>query len=193
MIGDNKLVIIDEAQHLTNAGRGLKLISDHITDVQVIATGSSAFDLKNKRNEPLTGRKWEFYRYPFCFAELAANTAPITEAMKLPVRLIYGMYPEVVTQPETPQDRLKLITESYLYKDVLLWQGIKRPDKIVTLLRALALQIGNEVSYNQLSNMVGIDKLTIEKYIDILEQTYIIFKLPSYSSNQRKELKKSKK
>ena len=188
-----RIVIIDEAQKILTIGNVLKLFTDHIPEVQVIATGSSSFELKNKTNEPLTGRKWEHYLFPFSFKEMVDHTNLLEEKRSLHHRLVYGSYPEIVTATDNIERRLKLLTDSYLYKDVLMWSGIKKPEKIIDLLKALAYQVGHEVNYNELSNKLDLKNETVENYINILEQTFVIFKLPSYSTNQRKELRKGKK
>lgn len=192
-IGNPEVVVIDEAQQLTDIGKCLKQLFDSGISFQLIVSGSSAFDLRNKTSEPLTGRKWEYQLFPFSFKEMADETSPVTEMQHLPVRLLYGMYPEVVTHKGDELQRLQQLMDSYLYKDVLMWQGLKKPEKIIQLLKALAMQVGNEVSYNELSQLIKLDRETVEKYISILEQTYIIFRLPSFSSNHRKELSKSRK
>ena len=188
-----RIVIIDEAQKISTIGNVLKLFTDHIPEVQVIATGSSSFELKNKTNEPLTGRKWEHYLFPFSFKEMVDHTNLLEEKRSLHHRLVYGSYPEIVTATDNIERRLKLLTDSYLYKDVLMWSGIKKPEKIIDLLKALAYLVGHEVNYNELSNKLDLKNETVENYINILEQTFVIFKLPSYSTNQRKELRKGKK
>lgn len=192
-IGNNELVIIDEAQRIPNIGITLKLITDNYPEIQVIATGSSSLDIANSAKEPLTGRKFEYTLYPFSFQELVDNHGLLEEKRQLEQRLIYGSYPEIVQNPNNSEELLNLIADSYLYKDLLLIETIKRPKLLAKLLKALALQIGNEVSYNELSQLVGADKGTVEKYIDLLEQTFVIFTLPSFSRNVRNELKKSKK
>jgi predicted AAA+ superfamily ATPase len=171
----------------------LKLIADSDSDVQVIATGSSAFELANKVNEPLTGRKWEYQMFPLSFGEMVAHHGKLKEMRMLPRRIIYGYYPEVVTNDGNEVEILKLLTDAYLYKDILSLESIKHPDKLQTLLRALAYQVGSQVSYNELSQMCSMDSKTVERYINLLEQCYIIFRLPSYSRNLRHELKSSRK
>ena len=191
--GDNKIVILDEAQRIENIGLRLKLIADSDSDIQVIATGSSAFELANKVNEPLTGRKWEYQMFPLSFGEMVAHHGKLKEMRMLPRRIIYGYYPEVVTNDGNEVEILKLLTDAYLYKDILSWESIKHPDKLQTLLRALAYQVGSQVSYNELSQMCSMDSKTVERYINLLEQCYIIFRLPSFSRNLRHELKSSRK
>ena len=191
--GDNKIVILDEAQRIENIGLRLKLIADSDSDIQVIATGSSAFELANKVNEPLTGRKWEYQLFPLSFGEMVAHHGKLKEMRMLPRRLVYGYYPEVVMNDGNEVEILKLLTDAYLYKDILSWESIKHPDKLQTLLRALAYQVGSQVSYNELSQMSSMDSKTVERYITLLEQCYIIFRLPSFSRNLRHELKASRK
>ncbi len=187
----NKLVIIDEAQRVENIGLTLKLIADNIPDLRVIATGSSSFELSDKIKEPLTGRKIEFHLYPFSIHEMLQLNDQFEMPRLLERRMIYGMYPEVVIK-EDP-DVLGQLADSYLYKDILIYQNIKKHDVLLHLLQALALQIGNEVSYNELATEVGIDKKTVENYLNILEQAFIIFKLMPFSRNLRNELKKMRK
>ena len=191
--GKAKLVVIDEAQRIKNIGIKLKLITDQMKDIQLIATGSSSFVLSNEINEPLTGRKWEYMLYPISFQEMCNHHSVMKEKRLLYQRLRYGYYPEIVTAVGDDKELLKQLSDSYLYKDILMWQGIKKPEKIIRLLKALAYQIGNQVSYNELSRTVGLDKETVEKYIYLLEQSFIIYKLPSFSRNLRNELKRSKK
>ncbi|MBQ5974357.1 MAG: ATP-binding protein [Bacteroidales bacterium] len=190
---NSKIVILDEAQRIENIGLRLKLITDSDSEVQVIATGSSAFELANKVNEPLTGRKWEYQMFPLSFGEMVAHHGKLKEMRMLPRRIIYGYYPEVVTNDGNEVEILKLLTDAYLYKDILSWESIKHPDKLQTLLRALAYQVGSQVSYNELSQMCSMDSKTVERYINLLEQCYIIFRLPSFSRNLRHELKSSRK
>lgn len=188
-----KILVIDEAQRIENIGMRLKLITDHLKDIQLFATGSSSFELSNKINEPLTGRKWEFQLFPISFEEMVNHTSLLEEIRLMPHRLVFGYYPEIVTNAGSEKDILKQLTDSYLYKDILMWERINKPDKLVRLLQSLALQIGNEVSYNELANNLGIDNQTVEKYIQLLEQTFVIFRLGAFSRNLRKELKRSRK
>jgi uncharacterized protein len=193
IIGKHSILVIDEAQLITDVGRVIKLIVDNIKGVQVIATGSSAFELKNKMNEPLTGRKWEYHLFPLSIKEIADKDGALSMKQNLSQRLIYGSYPAVVNEPANAKNIITELSESYLYKDLFMWSGIKKPEKIVTLLKALAYQVGSQVSFNELSQLVQLDKETIERYIEILEKCYIIFRLESYSKNLRNELKKSRK
>ncbi len=192
-LGNKKLIIIDEAQRVKNIGLTLKLIVDNFPSVQVIATGSSSFDLSNEIAEPLTGRKYEFYLYPISLEELKEVYSDLEITRILENRMIFGMYPEIVTAADNAGDRLRNIAMSYLYKDVLQYQNIKNPEVLNKLLSALALQIGNEVSYNELSAIVGVDKKTISSYIQLLEKTFVIFRLSPFSRNLRNELKKMRK
>ncbi|MDY4941753.1 MAG: ATP-binding protein [Candidatus Limisoma sp.] len=193
MIGNNTIIVIDEAQRIPDIGLRLKLIIDQIPDVQVIATGSSSFDLSNKLNEPLTGRKREFKMYPLTFNEMVSSTNLLEETRMLPHRMVYGYYPEVVCNPGEEKIILKELADSYLYKDILSMDGILKPEKLVKLLKALAYQIGSQVSYNEVGMLVGLDSKTVEKYITILEKSYIIFRLTSLARNIRNELKSSRK
>jgi predicted AAA+ superfamily ATPase len=191
---DNKLVIIDEAQQIPNIGKKLKLFYDNYPEIQVIATGSSAFELQNETNEPLTGRKREFYLYPLSFAELVGQTSLLEEKRLLHTRLIYGSYPEVINHPGKEKEVLREIATSYLYKDILQIDGIRKSSVIEKLLQALAFQIGSEVNYHELAQLIGnINTVTVEKYLDLLEKAFVIYKLPALSRNLRNELKKGKK
>jgi predicted AAA+ superfamily ATPase len=193
LLGATKILIIDEAQRIPDIGLRLKLITDQIKEVQVIATGSSSFELASKVNESLAGRKREFRMYPISFSEMVSHTNLLEELRLIPHRMIYGYYPEVVSNPGNEAVILKELSDSFLYKDILSFESINKPDKIVRLLKALAFQIGNQVSYNEVGQLVGLDSKTVERYIDILEKSYIIFRLGSFSRNLRNELKSSRK
>jgi uncharacterized protein len=193
IIGNKKMIIIDEAQRIPEIGLKMKLITDQLLNVQLIATGSSTFELSNKLNEPLTGRKWEFKMYPISFQEMVNHHGLLNEIRLLPHRLIYGFYPDVANHPGNEKEILKQLSDSYLYKDLLMIDQIKKPSALVKLLQVLALQIGSQVSYHELGQICGLDGKTIEKYMMLLEQSYIIFRLTSFSRNQRNELKKSRK
>lgn len=193
IIGQNNLVIIDEAQRISDIGLKLKLITDQIPDVQVIATGSSSFDLANKVNESLAGRKRQIQMYPLMFSEMVDYSNFLEEMRMLPHRLIFGYYPEVVTTPGNEKQILKELCDSVLYKDILSLDSISKPDKLQRLLQALAYQMGSQVSYNELGRLIGLDSKTVERYIDILEKSFIIFRLNSFSRNLRNELKTSRK
>jgi predicted AAA+ superfamily ATPase len=193
MIGNARTLIIDEAQRIENIGLCLKLIHDNIKDVKLVATGSSAFELANRVNEPLTGRKWEFFLYPLSYGEMALAHGPLNEKRLLQHRLVYGYYPEIVTNPGNEEERLKQLANSYLYKDILTWERVLKPDKLEKLVQALAFQVGNEVSYHELGQLSGLDNHTVEKYIQLLEKAFIVFRLGALNRNLRTELKKSRK
>jgi len=193
IIGNNKIVIIDEAQMIKDIGVKLKVFTDYLDDIKVIATGSSSFDLANKINEPLTGRKWEYHLLPLSFKEMADASGVFEEMGHLETRLIYGYYPDIVTHPGEEKERLLELVTSYLYKDVLIWENLQKADKITRLLQALAFQTGSQVSYSEIGSLVGLDSKTVEKYIDLLEKAFIIYRLTSYSRNLRNELKACKK
>ncbi len=193
LMGTKRILVIDEAQRIPNIGVQLKIIIDQLPEVQVIATGSSSFELASKVKEPLTGRKREFKLFPLTFNEMVEHSSLIEELRLIPHRLVYGYYPEVVANPGQETNILKELTDSYLYRDILTLDKVAKSDKLVLLLKALAMQIGSQVSYNELSGLVGIDAKTIERYITVLEQSYIIFRLGSFSRNLRNELKFSKK
>lgn len=193
LFGEATLICIDEAQRVRNIGITLKLAVDGFPDRQVIATGSSSFDLSNQIVEPLTGRKFEFYLHPFSLQELRPLYPPLELDRLLPQRMIFGMYPEITLDEPEAQNKIKEIARSYLYKDVFEHQQIKNPDILEKLLQALALQIGSEVSYNELANLLKIDKKTVERYIELLEKTFVIFRLRPYSRKLRSELTKLRK
>ena len=194
IIGDRVTLVIDEAQRIDDIGLKLKIIQDAYGDkVQIVATGSSSFDLANKVNEPLTGRKWEYKMFPVSFSEMVSYHGLIEERSSLENRLLFGYYPDIVMHPEDAKERLKLLVSDNLYKDILKIEGINKPAKLEKLLQALAFQIGSQVSTNELSGTVGLDNKTIEKYLNLLEQSFIIFRLPSFARNLRHELSASNK
>jgi len=193
LIGDHKIVFIDEAQRINEIGLTLKLFTDQIKDVQVIATGSSAFELANHVNEPLTGRKYEFMLFPLSFSELCDYHGLLQEYRLLEHRLVYGYYPEIVIRVGEEKELLRLLAESYLYKDLLILEQVKKPALLERLVRALAFQIGSEVSYHELAQLTHADNATVEKYIDLLEKAFVVFTVPAYSKNVRNEIKKGKK
>ena len=192
LIGRKTLVAIDEAQRVRNIGLTLKLLVDTFPDVQVIATGSSSFELSNTISEPLTGRKVEFHLFPLSVAELLSQETPLESQRLLELRLRFGTYPGVLAADD-PASAILEIAQSYLYRDVLEYQTVRNPDQLRRLLQALALQVGSEVSYNELAQLVGLDKATVNRYVALLEQAYIIFHLPPFSRNLRKELAKLRK
>jgi predicted AAA+ superfamily ATPase len=193
IIGKYKIIFIDEAQRIPDIGLGVKIIYDQIPEVKVILSGSSAIDLNSQTKEPLTGRKWEFHLYPIAWKEWVDKINYINAQSDLENRLIYGMYPDVLTHESDKKEILMELTSSYLFKDLLEYNGIRNPKILNDLLKALALQLGNEVSYNELSQLLQIDRATVEKYIDLLEKTFVIFKLPALNNNQRNEIKNSRK
>lgn len=193
-LGNNKLIILDEAQKITNIGLILKILIDTYPNIQIIATGSSSFDLANKINEPLTGRTWTFTLYPFSISEIKQQNSRFEIEAKLENILRFGFYPEVFFLPEDDaRSRLDEISSNYLYKDILSFERIKKSSILVNLLQLLALQLGNEVSYNELAKQLGVSRLTVQKYLDLLEQSFVIFTLKSFSRNLRKEISKSVK
>lgn len=193
LINNKSMVVIDEAQRVENIGLTLKVIVDNFPNIQLLVTGSSALDLHSKINEPLTGRKIEYHLFPISTGELYVAKGLITTSEMLETRLIYGSYPDVLFGSLPPEKALTELTESYLYKDILDLEGMRKPAVLQKLLVALALQIGSEVSYHELSKTVEVDSKTVEKYIDILEKCYIVFRLNSFSRNIRTELTKGKK
>jgi predicted AAA+ superfamily ATPase len=192
--GNNSLIVLDEAQSVKNIGRILKIFHDEYPDIQIIATGSSSFDLSNSINEPLTGRSIEFSLYPLSLSEIQQEKSPYEIHSFLPQYLQYGMYPEIIDCfHDSAKERIKNITQNYLFKDILNFEGIKNIALLKKILQALAYQIGSEVSFSELAKLLGSNQHTIEKYISLLEQSFIIFQLPAYSTNQRKEIRKSRK
>lgn len=192
-IGDANLILIDEAQRIKNIGITLKLLIDNYPEKQVIATGSSAIEMSNSINEPLTGRKYEYVMYPFSCEELFNEFGEQEERRMLERRLIYGSYPEVVNNSGEERETLTELVGSYLYKDIFSFQDVRKPEIIEQLLQALALQIGSEVSFNELGRLLGLNTATVQRYIDLLEKSYVVFHLRSFSRNVRSELKKSRK
>jgi predicted AAA+ superfamily ATPase len=193
IIGNHKIVLIDEAQRIQDIGLAIKIIVDQIKNVQVIATGSSSFDLASKINESLTGRKYEFQLFPFSFGEMVSHHGLLVEKRMIDHRMLYGYYPEVVTHPGEEEERLKLLASSYLYKDLLMLDKINKPAMLEKLVQALAWQVGSEVSLDEISRLLAIDRKTVEKYIDLLEKAFVIFQVPAFSQNVRTEIRKGKK
>jgi len=193
IIGNNELLVIDEAQKVDNIGLTLKLIVDNIKSVQVVASGSSAFELRNRLNEPLTGRKFEYQMFPISSSEIIDTFGLMEERRTLENRLVYGSYPDIVMHPEEARQYLTDLAQSYLYKDLLSLDSLRKPQLLDKLLQALAFQIGSEVSTNELARTLQTDGKTIDKYIDLLEKCYVVFRLGGLSRNLRTELKRAKK
>jgi len=193
ILGTAKIVFIDEAQRIENIGLTLKIIHDQFSEKQLIVTGSSAFELRNEMNEPLTGRKWEYHLYPVSYEEYENSEGYLNALGDLENRLVYGFYPDVLNNRGSEREILNGITESYLYKDILAYGNIKKPDVLEKILRALAFQVGSEVSYNEIAQLVGIDKNTVGNYIRLLELSYVIYSLSSFSRNLRNEIKTNRK
>lgn len=192
-ISEADLILIDEAQRVQNIGITLKLLVDNFPDKQVVVTGSSAIELSNSINEPLTGRKYEYVMFPFSAEELIREFGATDERRLLERRLLYGSYPEVVNHPGEERETLTNLVSSYLYKDIFSFQDVRKPEIIEQLLQALALQVGSEVSFNELGRTLGLTSITVQRYIDLLEKSYVLFHLRSFSRNVRSELKKSRK
>ncbi len=193
LLGNHKFIVIDEAQRVDNIGLTLKLMVDNIKEIQIIATGSSAFELRNRLNEPLTGRKLEYQMFPISTNEIWQSEGYLEVKRLFEHRLIYGSYPDILTHSGNARDLLITLTDSYLYKDILSTDSLRKPEILNKLLRALAYQVGEEVSYNELAQTIGTDNKTVEKYVDLLEKCYIIFRLNGLSRNLRNELKRAKK
>lgn len=193
IIGSHRIVMVDEAQRVQGIGLTMKLITDNMPDVQLLITGSSSLMLQGSLNEPLTGRKFEYHLYPFSTQELFENMGLLRTKGLLESRLIFGSYPDVINNIGNTQEILMNLSGSYMYQDLLSMEGVRKPVLIEKLLVALALQVGSEVSYNELAQTVGSDAKTVEKYIDLLEKCYVLFRLPALSRNLRSELKRGKK
>lgn len=193
LAGDNKLLVIDEAQRVENIGLTAKQIHDNAESCQIILSGSSALELSNLINEPLTGRKFEYILFPVSFEEMCLSTSWIDENRMLDTRLVFGYYPDVINNPGNEIEILKNLVGSYLYKDIFSFQEIRKPQLIEKLLKLLAYQVAAEVNYNELAQQLGVSSSTVERYIDLLEKSFVIFRLHSYSKNLRNELKKSRK
>jgi len=193
VIGQHKIVVLDEAQRIPETGLVLKIIHDNFPGIQLIATGSSAFELANKIKEPLTGRKLVFNLFPVSFNEMVQFHGFLTEKRLVEHRMVYGSYPDIILNTGMENKLLRSLASSYLYKDLLMLEQIQKPVLLEKILKALALQIGNEVSYNELAKLVGSDRGTVEKYIDLLEKAFIIFRLHGLNKNVRNEIKKGKK
>ena len=193
ILGKYKFIFIDEAQRIQGIGLTMKIITDRFRDIQLFACGSSSFDLSSRINEPLTGRKWEYQLFPISWEEFENHHGYLYSEQQLENRLLFGFYPDVLNNSGEEINILRNLVNSYLYRDVLSYADIRKPEVLEKLVQALALQIGSEVNYSELAQMVNVDKNTIGKYIDILQKGYIIFKLGSFSRNVRNEIKTNKK
>lgn len=193
ILGNFPLVFVDEAQRIKDIGITLKIIHDKFKDIQVLVSGSSSFELSGLTQEPLTGRKWTCFLYPISWEELEKHIGFVRAEQSLEERLIFGMYPEILTNVAEQKELLLELSGSYLYKDIFSLGLIKKPDAIHRLLQALAYQVGNEVSYNELSNLLKIDVKTVISYVELLEQAFVIFRLGTFSRNLRNEIKTNKK
>lgn len=193
LIANNNIVVIDKAQRVERIGITLKLIIENFPNTQLLVTGSSSLELKSSIEEPLTGRKYEYHLYPISAREIIENRGIIAAKQQLETRLIYGSYPEIINNPGEAKELLLEIADSYLYKDILALDSVRKPSLLNKLLIALALQIGSEASYNEIAKTIGSDSKTVERYIGLLEQCYVVFTLQAFSRNLRNELKKSKK
>lgn len=193
LVGAYQSLLIDEAQRVQGIGLSLKLLIDNIPQLQIIATGSSSFELSNQISEPLTGRKYEYLLLPIAYQELMAHHGAFNEKKELSRRLIFGSYPDIINNPGQEAELLNLLAGSYLFKDVFSFQDLRRPELLESILRALALQIGSEASFTELAQLTGTDHITVQRYIQLLEAAFIIFRLPNYSTNQRNEIKRARK
>ena len=194
-VGSRRMLIVDEAQYVRQIGLNLKLLVDHVEGLRVIATGSSSFDLAQHTGEPLTGRKYTLLLLPLAQLEIGAIEAAHETKAHLEMRLIYGSYPEVVLMEsnETRETYLKELVASYLFKDILQLEGIRHPDRLMRLLQLVAFQVGREVSISELGGQLGMNKITVERYLDLLEKTYVIYGRRGFSRNLRKEITKSRR
>jgi predicted AAA+ superfamily ATPase len=193
LIGGYKIVVIDEVQRILNPGLLLKMMIDNFPEVQFVATGSSALEISDKVFEPLTGRHILFHLYPFAQVEIYPTKSSFELEQQLPFHLRYGSYPDVVLNPNDAEVLLKNLAGQYLYKDVLVWKDIRKPELLDKLLKLLAYQVSSEVSIHELANTLKVKSETVENYIDLLEKSFVIFRLKSYSTNDRKEITKMSK
>ena len=190
LLGGRRIVVVDEAQHIGDIGMALKLVTDELPEVQIIATGSSAFELRNRMAEPLTGRKFEYRLPPLSFGELASANGLLEETQNGERRLLYGSYPDVVAHPGNEPALLSEIAGSYLFKDIYALDGLRKTGNLDHLVRALAFQIGSEVSLNELAGLAGMDVKTVDRYIELLTRCYIVYPLGAFSRNLRNEIRK---
>jgi len=193
LLGDADLLVIDEAQRVENISLNLKILVDSYPQAAIIATGSASFDLASKISEPLTGRKITFTLFPISYQELKGSLGAFETRSQLERWLVWGSYPEIITT-ESAGKRKSMLDElvgSYLFRDLLEMEGVHRADKIVDLLRLIAFQIGREVSLAELASNLAINRQTVERYLDLLEKVFVIYKLNGYSRNLRKEISKN--
>jgi predicted AAA+ superfamily ATPase len=193
LIGNHQTIIIDEIQRVVNPGVLLKIMVDNFSDKQFIVTGSSALELSDKLFEPLTGRHLLFHLYPFSFAELYRDYSVFEIEQKINFHLVYGFYPDVCSHPADAKVLLTNLANQYLYKDVLVWKDIRKPELLDKLLQLLAYQTGSEVSTHELAKTLKVKSETVANYIDLLEKAFVIFRLKAYSTNGRKEVSKMSK
>ncbi|MEM8584857.1 MAG: ATP-binding protein [Bacteroidota bacterium] len=195
LLGDKRILIIDEAQKIPDIGWALKLMIDEIAGLKIVITGSSAFDVENRTGEPLTGRKYTFQLFPLSEFELNQVDTRLSFEDNLRERMVYGNYPELLQLSDRSEKQfyLRELVNTYLLKDVLSFEGIQNSDKVLSLLRLIAFQVGSEVSYTELGKQLSLDKKTVEKYLDLMSKVFIIHKLGAYSRNLRKEIVKGKK
>jgi predicted AAA+ superfamily ATPase len=193
IIGKNTWVVIDEIQRIPNAGLMLKLLIDNFKDVQFLAIGSSALDIAETIFEPLTGRHLLFHLHSLMLAEMYNNLSAFEIEQKIPFHLVYGCYPDVYNNPSDAATLLKNLANQYLYKDVLVWKDIRKPQLLDKLLQLLAHQIGSEVSIAELANQLKVKSETVESYINLLEKSFVVYRMPAFSNNPRKEISKMHK
>lgn len=193
ILGTSPIIFIDEAQRIPGIGLTSKIITDQFKDKQLILSGSSAFDLSGNMNEPLTGRKWNYELLPISWEEWQNHIGYVKATQDLENRLVFGFYPDVLNHPNEKQEILQNLVDSYLYKDILMYAGLRKPDVIQKLVQALAYQVGQEVVYKEVGDMIGLDAKTVSRYIDILEKAFVLFCLPAFSRNLRNEIKKNNK
>ena len=193
IITKDSTVFIDEAQRVKNVGLTLKIIIDQIKPKQLYVSGSSSFNLSNEINEPLTGRKLEYHLFPFSLKELVDHYGFLEEGQNLEYRMVFGMYPDIINNPGNETELLKNLTDSYLFKDIFTFQDMRKPEMLEDLLEALAHQVGSEVSFNELAQLIGSNPHTVQKYVGMLERAFVIFRLRSFSRNARNEIKKGRK